>query len=206
MLRFYILLTLSASLFLGCGVEWCNSLSEYHIDNFAKNKEEFIDSRDGKAYKYVTIGTQTWMAENLRYETSNTKCYGDNPTNCKTYGILYDWNTAKKACPVGWHLPSDTEWNKLREFVGNAAAKLKANNSIWISKGTDDFGFNALPGGYFNYRLNDFSEIREAALFWSTTEGYMVGSAHIRYLNSNTFGLDGLYTNNSWVNVRCVKD
>ncbi len=195
------------TLFSKCGNKWYNPFSEFCNSggNITGNKGEFIDNRDGKSYKYVIIGTQTWMAENLRHETSNTKCYDNDPENCEIFGLLYDWNTAMEVCPSGWHLPNDAEWIILRDYVHSDAAKLRANNSIWsLGEGTDDFGFTALPGGFYRYN-SGFEEKNITAGFWSATEGYIAGSAHFRYIKTSGFGLDGLYINNSWVNVRCIK-
>jgi uncharacterized protein (TIGR02145 family) len=96
----------------------------------------------------------------------------------------------------------------LRDFVGNsnAGTKLKANSNLWVSgKGTDSFGFTALPGGFY---IDEFKRIGETAGFWSATAGTLAGSAHFRYLsyNGETLGLDGFYTNNSLAYVRCIKD
>jgi uncharacterized protein (TIGR02145 family) len=196
--------------FLQCEDKWYEPSLAYCAGNIVKDKETFIDARDGKAYKYVIIGDQTWMAENLRYETSNTKCYGNKLDNCEIFGILYDWNAANAACPLNWHLPSDAEWYTLISFAGtsgNAAIKLKANSELWAyDKGTDDFGFTALPGGYYRYGGYFFMHKNEVAGFWSATAGSVNGSAHFHYLHEYRTGLDGFYIYDSWVNVLCIKD
>jgi uncharacterized protein (TIGR02145 family) len=133
----------------------------------------FTDSRDGKAYRKVTIGKQTWMAENLNYAASDSKCYGNNSSNCEKYGRLYNWPTAMSACPAGWHLPSDAEWKTLEYSVGGsktAGKKLKSKTG-WYNNGngTDDVGFSALHGGYGSSG-GSFSNAGLSGGWWSTTE------------------------------------
>ena len=85
----------------------------------AQQTEKLTDLRDGKIYKVTTIGTQKWMAENLAYKTEKgCWAYDNNVANVKIYGYLYNWETAKKSCPKGWHLPSKTEWEILINFLG----------------------------------------------------------------------------------------
>jgi len=120
-------------------------------------KGVFIDQRDGKQYRYITIGDQVWMAENLNYLTNETWCYNNKKRNCKTFGRLYSWEAARYACPEGFHLPSDKEWDQLVIFLGGesvAGGKLKeAGTNHWISPNSwagNSSGFSALPSGVRN--------------------------------------------------------
>jgi len=219
MLKFYVLFF---SLFLfGCGSYESKVVcyNDKYCDDFVINeKETFIDGRDSKVYKSIKIGKQTWMAENLKYEYPNAKCYNDEPNNCEVFGKMYDWETANIVCPSGWHLPDDEDFLDLKDFVETAkecrdcaGIMLKANSDLWDGRGgTDEFGFTALPGGY--YRYGSFLQINQIAGFWSATEGYMSGSAHFRYFASNNSSLnnklnvDGFYIDNAFANVRCISD
>jgi len=112
----------------------------------------FTDERDGKTYKTVKIGRQTWMAENLNYQIdSDSWCYNDSNYYCDKYGKLYNWEAAMMACPNGYHLPTRQEWDELVDYVGgdNVASKMLKKRNGWNknSNGTDVYGFGALPGG-----------------------------------------------------------
>ena len=179
------------------------------------------DTRDGQTYKTVTIGSQTWMAENLNYKTDKSYCYDDETSNCTKYGRLYMWAAAKTACPSGWHLPSKEEFEVLLVAVGgiqnaeddcewkDAGKKLKsvAGWNDYEGKsgnGSDDFGFSALSTGDMDHHIFHNKGFR--AFFWSTT----VESGNIYTLDlyskdgcailpDNSFGDEGF-------SVRCVKD
>jgi len=114
-------------------------------------KGSFTDTRDNKKYRIVKINEQIWMAENLNYDAIGSKCYNNDQDNCEKYGRLYDFATAKKACPPKWHLPNPDEWKTLVDFAGGkevAGKNLKAKSGWEKSgNGTDIYGFSALPGG-----------------------------------------------------------
>ena len=107
------------------------------------------DERDGKTYKTVTIGKQTWMAENLNYKTRYSFCYNNKAEYCDKYGRLYTWDFAMEACPAGWGLPSLEEFQVLVATIGglSTAGKVLKSTEGWKDggNGTDDYGFSALP-------------------------------------------------------------
>ncbi|MBR5413596.1 MAG: fibrobacter succinogenes major paralogous domain-containing protein [Fibrobacter sp.] len=191
-----------------------------------------IDERDGHVYKTVVIGTQTWMAENLNYQSANSYCYDNDPLYCAKYGRLYTWTAAidrtedecgvnKKCdlgvgivqgvCPSGWHLPSAFEWNNLFSVVGDsstAGKKLKSQEGWRYNghngNGTDDYGFSVLPAGegYGNH----YGGEAFLAEFWSSTEDSEVRAYRV-YLTIEyddvRLVLDKKIEGKS---VRCVKD
>jgi uncharacterized protein (TIGR02145 family) len=170
-------------------------------------KEQFCDSRDGKKYVYVKIGTQTWMAENLNYGV-----IGDN-----TYGNYYNWAKANTACPSGWHLPSNAEWQTLIDFAGGdetAGRTLKTTDSPWVlvpitgggmpERGWDTYGFSALPGGGDDYGYG--STVGYNGYWWSADEydGYDAYYWSMWYGGNNAY-CSNYNKSNYWFSVRCVK-
>jgi len=183
----------------------------------------FADSRDGKIYIKVKIGNQTWMAENLNYNIKNSRCYDDNPDNCKKYGRLYDWEAAKKACPIGWHLPSNGEWKTLINFAGGAKTagkKLKARSG-WngYGNGEDTYRFSALPGSFCStlsssccYKCTD--GIGNLGRWWTSSESnseFYIAYDRIMSTNEETvrshndFYGDGSFKSH-FLSVRCVQN
>jgi len=169
----------------------------------------FNDSRDNKTYKMVKIGTQTWMAENLNYNASGSKCYDNQESSCQKYGRLYNWSTAKTACPKGWHLPSKDEYGKLDNFVGGAdtAGKLLKATSGWNSNGngTDKFSFSALPGGS-GYSGGYFYYVGNYGYWWSASE-YNSDGAYGRRMGYDYESVRWYYGGKGDLySVRCVHD
>jgi len=180
----------------------------------AQNISSFKDDRDGKTYKTVTIGAQTWMAENLNYQVRPSKCYADNASNCNKYGRLVGVEAMREACPEGWHIPSKGEWNKLLNAVGGekvAGKKLKAKNG-WNGdgNGSDDYGFSALPGGYVYDDFGvDFKKIGVYGYWWTTTStsrSNFVDCKYTIFMSSTDDYVDSDKSCVDYASVRCVKD
>ena len=147
-------------------------------EGIAQSSGTFIDSRDGQTYKTISFKedstgkTVTWMAQNLNYKVEGSYAYDNTENNRKELGLLYTWEAAKKSCPSGWHLPTDSEWARLvNQFGGmdNAGEALKGVKS-WNEdgNGTNSSGFDALAGGI---RRPDGSYMFQSTLgyFWTST-------------------------------------
>ena len=117
----------------------CNEPEDMELIEIIETSGTFIDSRDNHEYKWVKIGNQIWMAENLAYlpsvnhvkpDSTNLPHYyvyeydGTDVNDAKAtsnyvvYGVLYDWKAALDASPAGWHLPDDAEWKQLEIDLG----------------------------------------------------------------------------------------
>lgn len=175
--------------------------------------KSFRDPRDGKTYKTVSIGYQTWMAQNLNYEIYDgygSWCYDDDPSYCRKYGRLYTYKAAMVACPNGWHLPSEDEWETLYYSVagkwnsGEAVKKLKSKKG-WGKpeeggRGTDEFGFSALPAG-MRYKDGSFMGL-DRLTFFRTTNSSTVAD----FPMASSYGGFNFYSQENAYSVRCVKD
>jgi len=178
---------------------------------WAQETGAFTDPRDGYIYKTVKIGSQTWMAENLAYKMSEgCWAYENKETFAHIYGRLYTWEAAKKACPPGWHLPSNDEWQTLVDYFGGdkkAGTALKSTKG-WEDGGNGDnsSGFNALPAGYRYYRDGSFKNLGKYTLFWSSSP-YGSERAWIRKL---TYSYGKVYRHFDYLasgfSVRCLRD
>lgn len=205
---------------------------------------EVIDI-EGNTYKTIEIGTQTWMAEDLRTTKyndgskilivtedslweNNSKNKTSLPMMCwynniqdtffdtGAYGALYNWfainpptNGNKNICPTDWHVPSDSEWRSLTEFLGGdlvAGIKMKSTgNAFWESFNkdvTNSSGWSGLPGGV---RYTDqFFHKGEGGYWWSYDK---YGRTLYRHMDNNynrvftKFGFEYL-----GCSVRCIKD
>jgi uncharacterized protein (TIGR02145 family) len=199
--------------------------------------ETFTDPRDQKVYKIITIGTQTWMAENLAYngpdaegnQISGIYAYNNDESHVPVYGRLYNWNAAMAACPAGWHLPTDNEWNILINYLAdngygleeNATyvAKALASTTGWMTsiypgnpgyepESNNSSGFTAMPGGTRD-QSGYFWYMGKCADYWTATESspgsYLATYREVYFSTPYVYTYAYNYKQNAH-GVRCIKD
>lgn len=191
---------------------------------------------DGNIYKTVTIGSQVWMAENLKVthyqngdqimpsnglswvNTEEGACceLNNHPDNIKTFGKLYNGYAVldrRNIAPAGWHIPSVTEWLTLINYLGGqmeAGGKLKDTSISWTKPNvgaTNESGFSALPGGYRTFYI-EYKEAYIGGYWWSNTEKDSE-SIYFMYLRNDynyTGGMTSSFYKHAGFSVRCVKD
>jgi len=140
----------------------------------AFGQDIFTDERDGRIYQFVTIGEQTWMAENLAYlpqvdrveeaqfEAERFWVYGFMGRDVnearqsemyKTYGALYNWLAACNSCPKGWRLPTDTDWQELEMRLG--MSRDEANRRLWRASGETGKKLMSKEGWFKNFGTDE---------------------------------------------------
>ena len=178
-----------------------------------------VTDTDGNKYKTITIGIQTWMAENMRRKTDFGYYIPNNDSkNIGDFGYLYSWEAASQVCPSGWHLPSLDEYELLISYLGgdkNVVEKIKSPE-FWASenqaiKGVNSAKFNALPAGnYYDGTMYDDSSHVESfgiSTAWWTTNLFSYGRVGIiGILNNEIIIAEGKPRKDNGYSVRCVKD
>jgi uncharacterized protein (TIGR02145 family) len=204
---------------------------------------------DGNAYDTVVIGTQVWMSKNLRVSkyrngdpiptnlsdaswgatTSGAYAiYNNTAANDSIYGKLYNWYAVadtRGLCPVGWHVPSDAEWQTMEAALGmpptelnntgdrgsaqNVGGKMKAVSPLWPSPNTganNSSGFSGLPGGTRTFwgPFSDFSY----GYWWTSTQISTNNAWNFRlnWDNGSVTRSASYYTKKNGFSVRCVRD
>ncbi len=174
---------------------------------------------NGDDIPYVT-DDEEWEA--LEDNTGKAYCFYNNDEN-SIYGALYTYAAAinfsnsktnvQGVCPIGWHIPSDSEWTILTDELGGqnvAGEKLKSTcMGLWDTPNavsTNETGFTALPGGYRNRNDASFAEEGNYGRWWSATQN-SESQAWCRYLYYNWTKIVTSSTLKSYgFSVRCIKD
>jgi uncharacterized protein (TIGR02145 family) len=189
-----------------------SSSSAQGVSSSAAQGVWIIDTLElaGDRYPMAKIGEQVWLAKNLNATPGAGKswCYGGMAGYCERYGRLYDFEAASSACPAGWRLPTQDDWNLLLDFVNDAtgedmAGKYLKASDLWSNDvGLDRFGFAALPGG-FRQERGEFTALQERGYWWSESKD--TENAYYRSLTGTSDLLSSGYEGKGrGFSVRCV--
>jgi|WetSurMetagenome_2_1015567.scaffolds.fasta_scaffold21849_3 uncharacterized protein (TIGR02145 family) len=188
-----------------------------------------VEDADGNEYDTVEVGAQCWMGENLNVGTmlvsgptdpannsiTEKWCYNNNPAICATDGGLYNWNEAMQyvtmegaqgICPVGWHIPKESEVLAMVSYLGaDAYYKL----ATWVPNGTNSSGFTAIASGVMQSGVG-FVGRPDSSDIWSSTYQDLGTSAYNLFIVNIEGMKDWLTGNASGIvngqSVRCLKD
>ncbi|MBW6478403.1 MAG: T9SS type A sorting domain-containing protein [Bacteroidales bacterium] len=196
---------------------------------------------DNNHYAIVAIGSQIWMAENLAtihfndstpiplvtdvdiWSTLTTPAYcwynNDSLLNRDPYGALYNWfvvdtlsNGNKNICPVGWHVPTSSEWVDLLTYLGgtlSAGGKLKETGTAsWYSpnKGaSNESGFTARGSGWRN-KMGSYNHLKIYGCWWSITQQNETDSRYLEMFYNQSSAFIYSWDKESGFSVRCLKD
>jgi uncharacterized protein (TIGR02145 family) len=178
-----------------------------------ESAREVVDPRDGKSYGTVTIAGLTWMTRNLEFATADSACPRNEPAACAAEGRLYPWESAITACPAGWHLATESDWQRLERAVGVPENELDIERER--GKGT---ALALLPGGATGldfplpgwrrpngeFRVGNGND--RAAAIWTATKANDTQAWH-RDLSSARTGIwRSPVTFDYSLSVRCVAD
>jgi uncharacterized protein (TIGR02145 family) len=178
-------------------------------------QETYTDLRDGKKYQTIIIGNQEWMAENLSYEPEEGKfwAYGNDEGFIESYGLLYNWTTAREVCPQGWHLPEIDEFEQLIDTLGglNVAGGKMKNLTGWNppnTGATNSSGFTGLPGGAFYPNFNSLFDYEgNSGFWWTSTENTNPSSGVSIQLDYNRASvIKGAQLKTRGFSCRCIRN
>ncbi len=212
------------------------------------SNDQFVTDYDGNKYAKVTIGTQVWLGENLKVthfrngdpipnvsdaitwnsQTTPAYCNFRNiPAITENFGALYNYYTtidSRGLCPTGWHVPTESEWNLLFDFLGGASiagGKMKevgvqqdwsdpstVNLYHWQAPNagaTNESGFTAVAGGFRKEYLGSFESIGDDSYFWSSQEFNTANGTFIHLSKMNASAEKGNEKKLFGHSVRCIQ-
>ena len=168
----------------------------------------FKDERDGRIYKWVKIGKQVWMAQNLNYTThSGCWSYENDVANRNKYGLLYNFDDLKEACPKGWHVPAEAEWVELENTISSGTMGLSGGSgngydATCLLEGADS-GLNLQFGGI--HRQGYCADLEKKAWYWTSTR--INNPIHVRIIDKSTGYIKPSELGSAYgLALRCVKD
>jgi uncharacterized protein (TIGR02145 family) len=149
------------------------------------------DPRDQQVYKTIQMGDRLWMASNLNYNSKDSYCVGENEAGCKRYGRLYSFDASAFACPEGWALPDQADWEALAEIPASELKERQGWNGVMG-------GFRAHNGAYASEGASGYWWSASGA--WNNFAQAWILSSSMRKMQRYTAPKTNAYS------IRCVKN
>jgi uncharacterized protein (TIGR02145 family) len=168
----------------------------------------FTDTRDGHVYRWVKLKNQIWMAQNLDFAIKHAHYFQNDSLYFNQLGLIYHYSVAEKACPAGWHIPTDDEWGQLEMAGGMSSSDITLEgyrgsiSTDFLEKGSTKM--NVLFTGIPN-EVSPLGREYEVVRFWTSTS---IEKSHF----TRNFRLNGsrigrfLLGNNHEAYIRCIKN
>lgn len=176
-----------------------SSARMYVYDTTKVTLGALVDSRDGHIYITITVGNQTWMAENLNFKTENSYCYNNFESFCEKYGRLYTWTTkmdkssTQGVCPQGWHVPTIAEWDVLQKVISSESV-------------SERMFLNVLPAGAMS-ESGTFYDEGLGSGFWTSVVAYNNADAFcMSFFNNEENASSKSVSQEKGLSIRCIKD
>ncbi len=185
----------------------------------------FVDLRDGQSYNFKTYGTQCWMTQNLNYDCDGSYFNPEDSVANMKKGRFYNMKSANSACPDGWHLPSNQEWETFAQYISEVYGPFAKKDWDWEKIGeillepslkdryslVPDIGFKALWTGEYVYMNNRWvSSFKDSETAWWSSSVMDYHSNWIWSIKKIDPDPDMLYNEvasyRSWLTIRCIKN
>jgi len=175
----------------------------FTVKSHQKEFSTFTDPLDGRVYKTTKIGDQWWMAENYSYDSEHSFWFEKDKQQYESYGKMYTFENAIECAPPGWHLPSNSEWEELNNYLGSSVVV-----GLQVGGGS---GFDAAPRGFyvFSFGAPFFAHASRETRYWtSTIDDYFPVIRILSWASNDLIYYTGgdVYTNDVRTYVRYVKD
>ncbi len=218
------LVLIAVSVFVSCSKDDDSTPAKIH----ASASGTWTDPRDGTEYGWVRYGDTEWMTSNLKFKVDSSYIYQDynarddeeSEENLEKYGRLYSYRSALKACPDGWRIPTDEDWQKLEQYLGMSSSESNgldwrgniARNMLTLKGDTCDLGLRL--GGYYTEHTimgtSGFRFMGVYAFYWTSTRDNSKDGLYY-YYRKLTYAQNSVYRQSmepeqQYLNVRCVRD
>jgi uncharacterized protein (TIGR02145 family) len=192
---------------------WCMSVMLMLAARTPSPWPAFVDPRDGQSYPLVEIAGMVWFGRHLNHARPGSYCFQDRADACATKGRLYPWALALEACPSGWHLSTEEEWQRVEASLGMKTDEIEQTKGRGAGVGDalkvgGSSGLDIVLAGWRNpggaYREGNGDD--RAAALWTATAATPTTAWHRDVSSARSVVWRSPVDTPYALSVRCVRD